>query len=111
VSFFPPPTLLPAAAACAYAYVLSLRSLHRAPPSAAKCIKKSALTKEDLEAFAVEVQAMQMLSSHPNFVAYYDFFSEKWVRVESGMKPRWARGGVLGRFPDLAGQVQPERGR
>lgn len=55
------------------------RAIHKKTHAvcAAKCIKKSALTKEDLEAFAVEVQAMQMLSSHPNFVAYYDFFSEK----------------------------------
>lgn len=47
--------------------------------AAAKCIKKDNLTKEDLEALAVEVKAMELLTDHPNFVKYYDFFSEKYV--------------------------------
>jgi hypothetical protein len=45
--------------------------------SAVKCIRKDRLTKEDLDALTVEVKAMEMLKDHPNFVKYYDFFSEK----------------------------------
>lgn len=53
------------------------RSLPCPAPAAAKCIKKEPLTKDDLEALAVEVKAMELLKDHPNFVQYYDFFSEK----------------------------------
>lgn len=53
-----------------------------------KCIKKDALTKEDLEALTVEVKAMEMLRDHPNFVRYYDFFSEKYVRCRRSVRYR-----------------------
>lgn len=44
---------------------------------AAKVMQKSALTPEDIAALAVEVRAMELLSEHPNFVKYYDFYDEK----------------------------------
>ncbi len=47
--------------------------------AAVKCILKSKLTKEDLDALAVEVKAMEMLRYNPNFVGYLDFFNEKYV--------------------------------
>jgi hypothetical protein len=64
---------------------LDLGSLRCASPTrafphsfaAVKCIKKAKLTKEDLDALNVEVQAMKLLDNHPNFVQFYDFFSER----------------------------------
>jgi hypothetical protein len=47
---------------------------------AAKCIKKRDLTKEDIDALAVEVQAMKLLKSHPNFVHMQESLSEKCVQ-------------------------------
>lgn len=44
---------------------------------AVKIIDKAALTAEDLAALEVEVEAMKILSDHPNFVKLYDFFPEK----------------------------------
>lgn len=46
-------------------------------PAAVKFIDKKALTPEDLAALEIEVKAMEVLSSHPNFVRLYDFFAEK----------------------------------
>lgn len=43
---------------------------------AVKVMIKSQLTKEDLDALSIEVKAMQMLTGHPNFVGFYDFFDE-----------------------------------
>ena len=55
-------------------------SAARPPPCyAVKCILKSKLTKEDMDALAVEVKAMEMLKDHPNFVRIIDFFNERCV--------------------------------
>ena len=55
-----------------------------------KFIDKKALTAEDLAALEVEVQAMEILSSHSNFVRLYDFFAEKVCGrlSERGTAPR-----------------------
>jgi hypothetical protein len=49
------------------------------PVYAVKCILKSKLTKEDMDALAVEVEAMERLKDHPNFVRIIDHFNEKCV--------------------------------
>lgn len=62
---------------------LWLAGMHPSPPmTAVKFIDKKALTAEDLAALEVEVKAMEILSSHPNFVRLYDFFAEKVRRVQ-----------------------------
>ena len=53
--------------------------------AAVKFIDKKALTPEDLAALEIEVKAMEILSSHSNFVRLYDFFAEKvrWRQASS----------------------------
>jgi serine/threonine protein kinase len=59
-------------------YAVVHRALHRKTgfECAVKCIRKSALTAEDLAALDVEVAAMRLLAGHPNFVQLYDFYDE-----------------------------------
>jgi len=45
--------------------------------AAVKCILKAPLTKEDLEALAVEVKAMELLRDTKSFVKILDFYNEK----------------------------------
>ena len=51
-----------------YATVYKVKNIYTGLIAAAKCILKAPLTKEDLEALAVEVKAMQLLSDNKNFV-------------------------------------------
>ena len=51
-----------------YATVYKVKNLYTGLIAAAKCILKAPLTKEDLEALAIEVKAMQLLSDNKNFV-------------------------------------------
>ncbi len=51
-----------------YATVYKVKNIYTGLVAAAKCILKAPLTKEDLEALAVEVKAMQLLSDNKNFV-------------------------------------------
>jgi hypothetical protein len=51
-----------------YATVYEVKNMFTGLTAAAKCILKAPLTKEDLEALAVEVKAMQLLSGNKNFV-------------------------------------------
>ena len=59
-------------------YATVHRVVHRRDRTiaAAKCIRTSALTKEDMEALAVEVKAMELLRDHRGFVRIIDFFNE-----------------------------------
>jgi hypothetical protein len=45
------------------------------------------LTKEDMDALAVEVKAMEMLKDHPNFVRIIDHFNEKCVAPRGAPAP------------------------
>ena len=51
-------------------YATVYRVVHKRTKAvaAAKCIEKKNLTKEDMEALAVEVKAMEMLRDNKNFV-------------------------------------------
>lgn len=53
--------------------------------AAVKFIDKKALTPEDLAALEIEVKAMEILSSHSNFVRLYDFFAEKVRRWQAAV--------------------------
>ena len=85
------------------------------PVYAVKCILKKKLTKEDMDALAVEVKAMEMLKDHPNFVRIIDHFNEKCVRGAArvwggGGWRGWAGGGRRMTRPAMRAAL-PRRGR